>query len=297
MDAAPPLVQEAVMSPATEQAVEEIGNQYGLHIDVVGLLMKLTSYMLVGYVGPEEFLREMRDMGGIPEAQARQIIADINKRIFIPLRERMMGGTNARPATPAPVAPARPAPPPIPPQARTPGVPGTPGVQRQAPSSQTEQKPPQPAPAPQPSFAYTPPTQTSKHFELKNLIPRPQPKAPTPATPAAPVVPAPEKVKEVEQASLMRRLLSDHEEPHTDLDKNSVPPNLPGAIPPSVPLPTQPKPFVPPTPAPPPQVRTPGVPGTPGVQHQAAPMPPAPSASSRSYSVDPYREPIDEQER
>ena len=90
MDAAPPIVQETVTSPFTEQTIERIAKRHGLHIDQAGLLVKLVSYTLIGYVGPEEFLRELR-AGGIDDAEARQITHDVNKEIFVPLRARMEG--------------------------------------------------------------------------------------------------------------------------------------------------------------------------------------------------------------
>ena len=103
MTAVPLLVQEAVTSPSTQQVLEQIGRQYALHVDVLDTLVKLTSYMLLGYVGPEEFLQEMR-AARVADQQARQIIGDINQKIFMPLRLKMMQATVA-PASPKPVIP------------------------------------------------------------------------------------------------------------------------------------------------------------------------------------------------
>ncbi len=257
MDAAPPVVQETVTSPLTEQIIERIAKQHGLHIDQAGLLEKLVNYTLIGYVGPEDFLRELR-AGGIDDTEARQITGDVNKEIFVPLRARMegkvageqeeestVGSTSA--SIPRPVKPpvSRPMPPSMP-----------------TPASAAKPLPPRPIPAadellledheePSPSFTEKSSAQASKYFELKNLI-----------TPKQPV----------------------------DLDKTSVPSNLPGAVirpgerfvPPAPPSPPVDRPVSPPPPAPPPA---------------ASPVPPRPTpprAPEKPYAVDPYREPIDD---
>lgn len=93
------------------------------------------------------------------------------------------------------------------------------------------------------------------HFHLENKLPNHPPQQAVPKAPAPPpAVPAP-------QPAEGRKLLEDHEEPSIDikLDKTAVPPNLPG------------------------------------VPHQAVPAPaPIPPLPPASYSVDPYREPIDD---
>jgi hypothetical protein len=99
MEAAPPLVQEAITSEVTQQTLEQLGKQYMLHVDVVGLLMKLTSYMLLGYIGPEEFLKELI-AAGVSDKDAREIMTEINKKIFVPLREKMESKEQITPEPP-----------------------------------------------------------------------------------------------------------------------------------------------------------------------------------------------------
>lgn len=107
MAAAPQIVQDAVTSPATQQVLGGLSKQYSLHIDVSGLLEKLTSYMLLGYVSPEQFLQEMR-AAGVLDQQARQIVDEINKKIFVPLRAQMMGSLQGVEQPKKPVMPQRP---------------------------------------------------------------------------------------------------------------------------------------------------------------------------------------------
>lgn len=88
IDAAPPAVQKALTGEETERTLADLAKRHTLHVDVAGLLMKYTSYMLLGYAGPEEFLRGLR-AAGVQEQQAREIIEEVNKNIFIPIRQKM----------------------------------------------------------------------------------------------------------------------------------------------------------------------------------------------------------------
>ena len=163
LDAAPPLVQEAVMSPSTEQVVERIAKEHALHIDQAGLLEKLVSYTLIGSVGPGEFLKELR-VGGLDDSTARQVVSDVNKGIFVPLRARMEGMEAGerkpepvrRPAPPPPMPPIPSAPRPMPPLHPPPPAPiaKMPPVSRELlledheePSPTLERKIPAPTPA------------------------------------------------------------------------------------------------------------------------------------------------------
>lgn len=98
--------------------IANISKKYSLHIDQLGATAELTRNMLLGLVGPEEFLNDLIATR-IPKANAREIMAEINQNIFVPLREQMQkeGTSIAKPAqasvpnyaVPRPVAPANPA--------------------------------------------------------------------------------------------------------------------------------------------------------------------------------------------
>lgn len=277
MAAAPPLVQETVTSSATQEVIEQIGKQQTLHVDVVGLLMKLTSYMLLGYAGPEQFLQEMRAIG-IPDQQARQIIDDINKKIFVPLRQKMQGGAVEKPQV-APAPPVRQSPP-------TAWGASAPPAPHPSPRATEGTARPVQMNAPVPSYEYAKPKQSSplsspeasqgaaQYFHLENKIPPPLP-VPTPPKPIAQEVRPPHEFPKVEpkmqprlpNGEPQRRMLEDHEEPHLELKRalaqvvpaQVAPMNLPGTVPP-VAIPEI-KPQIPIT---------------------------------KQYVADPYREPIDE---
>lgn len=295
LDGAPQPVQDVVTSPTTQAILEQIGKQFSLHIDVLDLLVKLTSYMLVGYARPDESLKELK-AAGISDGQARQIIDEINKKIFIPLREKMQKGIQS---------------------ARSPK------------SSTPLQKPP----APKPTFAQVPSYAPPKPLPIQNkpVSASPAPifeKIPTPPAlsvrppqqfqpphPQNPTIPSRPAMVAAPKSVAPDRILEDHEEPHIEFSKQPAParpvqvaapaagmpartapppPNLPGAMqqpqrPGVIPPGGRPA-FVmphmsdaPARPAPTPRpIPTPTPP-------QKIPVPPAP----KSYGADPYREPID----
>ena len=98
--------------------------------------------------------------------------------------------------------------------------------------------------------------------------------------------PAPQSVAPVQKVAQVismpvqnEKLLEDREEPHIEFNKTSVPPNLPGVMPQPVISETKPPATIPTI--------------NPPIQKPV--QPPVQIPSIKSYSVDPYREPIDEE--
>ena len=228
MDMAPLPVQQAVESNATAAIVSGLGIRLGLHIDVIGKIAALNVQMLLGLVNPQGFLQELI-VAGVPDKDAREIMTEINQKIFVPLREEMRRGTTAAPE------PAKPATPPRPQSA---------------------------APFPLPRQVYEPPPQSPSYSHLESKFPPPPSYAPPrPIQPPRPLN-APRSGasgdRSAQQNGLaprpMDRMLEDHEEPHIEFhnaqtprpfvapdvggaspSRTAPPPvNLPGALPPSV---------------------------------------------------------------
>ena len=106
----------------------EIRDTHGLHIDVAGALNELVNQMLLGLVSPSQFLGGLL-MSGIPEPEAREIMKEINEKIFMPLQEEMRKGPAAATQEPArPVSALQPSynPPPPPPVQVRPAQPPVP---------------------------------------------------------------------------------------------------------------------------------------------------------------------------
>lgn len=116
---APKTVQETLSDPKTEQIVAEIARTRNLHVDQTGKLIALNRDMLLGLISPQTFLQNILAMG-IPEMQAKAILAEVNTKIFMPLHARMRQSASATPTPPRSSAPPTPPPrqnvPPLPPR-------------------------------------------------------------------------------------------------------------------------------------------------------------------------------------
>ena len=242
----------------TTQVIIGLQAKFGLHIDSAGILGKGVGYMFLGLLSPPELLQKLLT-AGIPDANARGIMAEINQKIFIPLREQIRNA--APPPAPGPAQPA--APPPA----------------------------PRPVNIPVPKY-YAPPPQSPKYPRAGSELPpglrfaqgspaqRPAPPRPVVATPmpTPPVAGTPKPVSS-------NTLLPDHEEPSPSPKATEGAAHLelrgaPGA-PIESPLRQALRAVTPPQ----------NLPG-------AVSPPPAPTQPSipvrKSTDTDPYREPINE---
>lgn len=251
---APQVIKNAVDSGRTVSVIVEIGKKHNLHIDVFGKLAQLNSYLLLGLINPEEVLNELIALG-IPDKDAREIMTEINQKIFVPLREEMRKGPNAevKPPQVQSVAPSS-APRESVLQSRTTIIPANPNLPQRP--AQTLASVPR----------YVPP---KKYFNLQNKIP--------PPVPTPPIQPVQPQRRDVIPAQAETKLLEDHEEPHIEFSKTPMPAktappplNLPGVIQPPVIPDAQPSPVIP--------------------KVEPQPKPVVPIAP---YSADPYREPIE----
>ena len=279
--------------------ITELGRRFSLHIDQMGVVSGLVRNSLIGLLNPQEFLQELIT-AGIQDAQARQVMDEINKKIFLPLYEKMRSASTTPPAkstTPRTNAPVPSYRTPTPPAQSVPGVAALPpkfAVPRPAISA---------APVATPTTAFKPtPTQ--------NIVAKPAPRpwqspeldlpvgeepsrvqAPQPPMWVVRKVPPPPTMAPRIMASAplgAGRVPAPPASPVAGLPKGSgtpqgsIPPNLPGAMPSFSAVPAAPATFVPPKPTPPQPLRA-----TPPVQ---TPLPPA---QAKPYNVDPYREPLD----
>ena len=191
---APQLIKNAVDSGQTVSIIVEIGKKHNLHIDVFGKLAQLNSYLLLGLATPQNLMQELI-AAKILEKDAREIMNEINQKIFVPLREEMRsagGGSasggkveNAQPIKSAPLPVQKPTPTPIPPPIPKPiSIPA-----------------PKVVPVPAQTFApgqkYSPPS----HFHLQNKIP-PLQSFPAPSTQP----PASRLLEEIGRASCRERV-------------------------------------------------------------------------------------------
>lgn len=106
--------EELTQGEKIPTAIAGIGKKQSLRIDQIGLLAELNRNMLLGLIDPPGFLQEML-AAGIPHKDAREIMSEINQKIFVPLREEIQKGT--APASPKALqGTAQPPKPPAPPR-------------------------------------------------------------------------------------------------------------------------------------------------------------------------------------
>src|SRR3989344_1542819 len=85
----PKEVQEALVDGAEiAETLGDIDVQLRLHVDVIGVIAELNRNMLLGLLSPKEFVDEL-SAHNIDAETARKIVEEVNKRIFIPLREKI----------------------------------------------------------------------------------------------------------------------------------------------------------------------------------------------------------------
>ncbi len=247
MQTLPPVIRNYLAQGKYTAVAQSLMTTYRLRIDQGGILEREIMLLLMGIENPDEFTQALAEEAKLDQQTINDITRDVNEQIFVPLREQMRSGGVREVQPEKPVVPARtviiPANPQMPPAAGLPK--GSPRPQ------QTLTSVPRYAPPVAGSPAGTP----QRYFHLQNKIPLPPPPVSKPMTPVG--------------TAGRRLLLEDHEEPHIEFSKAPQavpartippPPNLPGVIQPSSPLPLpKPKPIIP-----------------------AAP-----------YSADPYREPIE----
>jgi len=281
---APPLIQERISNINTALEIAVIGKSKKLHIDQIGKLAELNRNMLLGLIGPDEFLKELV-ASGVSDADVKQIMTEINQKIFVPLREQMRSGAgNTQPIKSAePMRPAMPMPSETAFRSPTPANPQLPQRTQQVNASVPRYTPP------------APPIPTPQHFHLENKIP-PRPAVafseggpPTPpSSPSGLAFALKQVLHEGGQTSLTakpsEKLLEDHEEPHIEVSSKVQVASSSGIIPPGVrfsPIAheVQPSPVIPKV--------EPQIPPAP-----VKPIPPTPPIT-KSYVDDPYREPID----
>ncbi|MFH1178597.1 MAG: hypothetical protein V1711_02665 [bacterium] len=205
LKASPKVIQnELATGYGTADIIRTFGPKYNLHIDTLGVIAELNRNMLLGLVRPEEFFKELIT-AGIQDKDVKEIMTEINQKIFVPLRERMRSGktivSESEKSTES-IAQTRPK-----------------EVLRWG---ESVPQPPRLAQVIAKVPTYEAPEQKSKYFHLENKIPLPRPTIQSPQ----PAMLAPTPVAN-------EKLLEDHEEPHIDISNKVQGASLPGTQPPT----------------------------------------------------------------
>lgn len=98
---APLVIQESLSDGKAVDFMESMLGRYNLHVDTTGYAMGFIRDMLLGLLKPEQFIGKLNSIGIIDEV-AKRITSDLNKEVFIPLRDEMKkGGVGAQAQPPA----------------------------------------------------------------------------------------------------------------------------------------------------------------------------------------------------
>ena len=73
----------------TAKTLIGLGKKYNLHVDQLGQLTSLVHYVLLGFLAPQNFVRELRNSVGVSEDIANLITYDLNQKILIQIRQEL----------------------------------------------------------------------------------------------------------------------------------------------------------------------------------------------------------------
>ncbi len=231
--------------------------KYGLHIDQAGEVQTQLMLLLMGIASPAEFSAALLSEASIPESSISGILEDVNRMVFMPLRDEMRSATPAAEQVRVNAAPMKP-------EVGGAAAAQAASIQRSAVATGTYASAPGITPA---SQAATPPTAPSIVLPPTNasdasLQDDSAPLPPRRVLPGAPT---------------LRNLIV-----HPPLPTRQAPPpeNLPGTVPEFIDL------HPPVAAAPEPEASL-----LPPIPPRSAPPQSAPTESAPPYTVDPYREP------
>jgi hypothetical protein len=83
-------VQEAILSEDSANAVYEVGQKYGLHVDIMGELGDETGLVMLGLTPTDEFVPNLVERLHISREVANGIAGEINERIFKKIQHHLL---------------------------------------------------------------------------------------------------------------------------------------------------------------------------------------------------------------
>lgn len=85
----PAAVKDAMFAEASADKIEEIGRTHGLLMDKIGALADEVGYFMLGMTHPQDFRGQIVRSTGLSETKVSEIIEELNKTIFLPIREHL----------------------------------------------------------------------------------------------------------------------------------------------------------------------------------------------------------------
>lgn len=85
----PAEVQNILTSQEIADSISRIGESFGLHVDQIGILFQETTYFLLGLETEPEYESNVIRSLNIERDEADKIIAELNDKVFLPIRHLM----------------------------------------------------------------------------------------------------------------------------------------------------------------------------------------------------------------
>jgi hypothetical protein len=86
-DALPESIQEVILSSNYEETLLEIGKQYNLKVDQLGILERETTLVMMGLTPTKDFETELTRELNVDKIKGSQIVKDINEKVFLKIRD------------------------------------------------------------------------------------------------------------------------------------------------------------------------------------------------------------------
>lgn len=86
-DSLPKSIQEVILSSNYVNTLTEIGKQYQVNIEQLGILERETTLTMMGLTPTKDFENELGNELKIDKVKVSQVVKDINEKIFFRIRE------------------------------------------------------------------------------------------------------------------------------------------------------------------------------------------------------------------
>ena len=86
-DALPESIQEVILSSNYQETLIEVGKQYHLNVEQLGILERETTLVMMGLTPTKDFGDELIRELNVEKENGYQIVKDINEKVFLKIRE------------------------------------------------------------------------------------------------------------------------------------------------------------------------------------------------------------------
>jgi hypothetical protein len=88
-DALPPVLREAMFSPANGEMIWRVGEEHHLKEEQIATIAGICGNIVMGFLHPEDLAKEIKTDTGVDERLAQAIAREIDRKVFSPLRSEI----------------------------------------------------------------------------------------------------------------------------------------------------------------------------------------------------------------